>query len=102
MNETLEAELRRLLDQRAIEALIMSYGRAIDRADRTALAALFHPGAIERHGTFEGPSSEYVDYAIDVALPRYDRTSHYLSNCIVDAKGDTARRDLSPCIAPAC
>jgi hypothetical protein len=90
MDEVLEQRLARMLDEHEIERLIRSYGRAVDRADRDELAALFHPDAVEHHGTFEGPASRYVDYAVDTALPRYDRTSHYLTNSVIQVDGDTA------------
>jgi len=79
-----------MLDEHEIERLIKGYGRAIDRADPVELVAIFHPDAIEHHGTFEGPASDYVDYAINTALPRYDTTSHYLTNCVIDVDGDVA------------
>ena len=90
MDAQLEARLRRMLDEHEIERLIKGYGRAVDRSDRAELGAIFHPDAVEHHGTFEGPSKGYVDYAIDTALPRYDRTSHYLTNCVIHLDGDRA------------
>jgi hypothetical protein len=90
MDAQLERRLRRMLDEHEIERLIKGYGRALDRADPAELAAIFHPDAVEHHGTFEGPASGYVDYAINTALPRYDATSHYLTNCLIEVDGDVA------------
>jgi ketosteroid isomerase-like protein len=90
MDAQLERRLHRMLDEHEIERLIMGYGRAVDRADRAELAAIFHPDAVEHHGTFEGSARGYVEYAINTALPRYDRTSHYLTNCVIHVDGDAA------------
>jgi hypothetical protein len=88
-----DPELRRLLDTAAIRELLLRYGRGCDRMDRDLLTSLFHPDAVDHHGTFDGPALEFVDYALTTALPRYLATEHYLSNCTVEVEGDTARAE---------
>jgi ketosteroid isomerase-like protein len=93
MDETTEQELRRMLDEREIERLIIRWARAVDRLDRSELASVYHPDAVEHHGTFDGPANEYVDFVIDTALPRYVSTSHYVTNCLVEVDGDRAHAE---------
>lgn len=93
MTNVQDPELRRLLDTAAIRELLLSYARGCDRMDRELLAGLFHPGAVDHHGTFDGPAVEFVNYALTVALPRYRVTEHYLSNCTVEVDGDVAHAE---------
>lgn len=90
MEEALERDVRRMLDEHAIRRMIMSYGRAVDRLDREMLASFFHPDAVEHHGTYDGPARDFVAHAIDHALPRFTTTTHYVVNCLVDVDGDEA------------
>jgi hypothetical protein len=90
MDKGLEDDVRRMLDVHAIEQLVKRYGRAADRVDRDAYASFFHPDALEHHGTFEGRSVDFVDYAVNVGLPRYMATTHLINNTLVEVDGDRA------------
>lgn len=93
MDEVTEQDLRRMLDEREIERLIIRWARAVDRLDKRELASVYHRDAIEHHGTFDGPADEYVNFVIDTALPNYISTSHYVTNCLVEVDGDRAHAE---------
>ncbi len=57
---TLEAELRRLLDQRAIEALIARYARTLDWLDDAGQASCYWPDAAIDYGFFTGTAADFV------------------------------------------
>lgn len=57
---TLEADVRRLLDQRAIEALVARYARTLDWLDEEGQASCYWPDAMIDYGFFTGKAAEFV------------------------------------------
>lgn len=49
---TSDEDIQALLDERAIRAILMRYCRAVDRCDQEAIAACFHPDAVDDHGNW--------------------------------------------------
>lgn len=93
MDETMEHDLRRLMDEREIERLMIRWARALDRQDKALLASVYHPGAVEHHGTFDGAAEDYIEFVIDSAIPSYLSTSHYVTNCLVRVDGHRAHAE---------
>ena len=90
--------LQALLDKQHIAELLTGYLRSVDRGDVATLRACYLPGATEDHGgLFAGPAQDYVD-SIAAALthPRA-RTSHNMTNLLIDLDGDVATAE-SYCI----
>ena len=95
----METQLQQLLDKKAIEEVIKTYARAIDRMDERLLRSVFHPGSKHAH-FFEGPSSDpslpskpgkpadFVAFAMDV-LRTHSRTHHQLGNTLIEMESDT-------------
>jgi hypothetical protein len=83
--------LQALLDKQEIAELLTRYLRSVDRGDVDTLRACYLPGATEDHGgLFAGPAQDYVDsIASALAHPR-SRTSHNLTNLLIDLDGDVA------------
>lgn len=81
--------IRELLDKQAISELILRYCRGIDRFDREAVAACFHPDATDVHGSFSGSVEEFMDWAFGL-LERYDATMHLVANQLITPAGDRA------------
>ena len=75
--------------------------RAVDRGDLDTLRSCYLPGATEDHGgLFSGPAQEYVDgITRDLTHPRA-RTSHNMTNLLIDLDGDAATAE-SYCITVA-
>ncbi len=83
--------LQALRDKQHIAELLTRYLRSVDRGDVATLRACYLPGATEDHGgLFAGPAQDYVD-SIAAALthPRA-RTSHNMTNLLIDLDGDVA------------
>jgi SnoaL-like domain len=78
-----------LLDRAAITDLIARYCRGIDRFDRDAVAACFHPDAIDTHGSFRGSVGEFIEWAFNL-LERYESTMHLVANQLITLSGDRA------------
>jgi len=95
----MESQLQQLLDKKAIEEVIKTYARAIDRMDERLLRSVFHPGSKHAH-FFEGPSSnpelpskpgapaDFVSFAMDV-LRTHSRTHHQLGNTLIEMESDS-------------
>ncbi len=87
-----------LLDKQEITELLTRYLRSVDRGDVATLRSCYLPGATEDHGgLFAGLASDYVD-SITAGLthPR-SRTSHNMTNLLIDVNGDVATAE-SYCI----
>ncbi len=78
-----------LLDKQEIHELVLRYCRGIDRFDRAAVAACFHPDATDVHGSFAGTITEFIDWAFRL-LERYDSTMHLVANQLITLSGDRA------------
>ena len=84
-------ELQILLDRQAIGDVLISYCRAVDRADLDLLRSCYHPDATEDHGgTFAGSASDYIDGLAPI-LPRGGTMTHTTTNLLIELDGDRAR-----------
>jgi len=92
------AALQSLLDKQEITELLVRYLRSVDRGDVATLRACYLPGATEDHGgLFAGPAQDYIDsIAASLTHPRA-RTSHNLTNLLIELAGDVAAAE-SYCI----
>jgi 3-phenylpropionate/cinnamic acid dioxygenase small subunit len=94
--ESLEIRVQRIEDQKAIERLLLDYGRTLDNRDFAAYSQLFATngewkGAL---GSYKGPEAIrtamekiFTDAAADI--PK-GKNFHVMSNFIIDIQGDRA------------
>lgn len=87
-----DARVRRFLDQQEISDVVYRYCRGIDRRDFELVRSCYHPDATDDHGDFVGNVDEFIAY-VQRALPRYERTMHFIGNLLVEVDGDTARSE---------
>lgn len=80
---------QRLQDHRDVCDVVLRYARAVDRMDWELLRSCYHSDAIEDHGTFKGGIDEFVDF-LKVDLLRFQFTTHYIMNQLVEFGGDLA------------
>ena len=86
-----DPEIQALLDRQAINEVLVSYCRAVDRADVELLRSCYHPDATENHGgTFEGTATAYID-GIAPILPRGGIMTHTTTNVLIALDGDSAQ-----------
>jgi len=83
-------DLELLIAERAIERVILSYSRAVDRYDFDALSDCYWPEGTDDHGSFLGVAADFVEWNKS-ALARFERTSHFLGNILVDVDLDSSR-----------
>lgn len=66
----LEQQLQELLDKQALTELINAYCNAADRHDNEKMRALYHPDAIDEHGSFsQGPAMDFIDRLPQIQQP---------------------------------
>ena len=90
-------EMRRLIDRQEICDCIFSYSRAIDRADRALFESVFHPGATEDLGRYNGPALGFIDFALELVLTRTNSTHHLVGNVMIEFLDDDLARVESYC-----
>lgn len=86
---TPEAEVRRLLDQRAIEALLARYARTLDWLDEEGQASCYWPDAAIDYGFFAGTAAEFVPVVMGIERAAVRRW-HFLGSLALAFTGDDA------------
>lgn len=76
-------------DREAILETLHRYTRGVDRLDDELILSVYHPDAIDYHGTFRGSPTEFVAW-LHKSHENRVTTQHFLSNFTFDFDGDTA------------
>jgi 3-phenylpropionate/cinnamic acid dioxygenase small subunit len=84
-----EQAILELLDREAIRDCLHRYSRGIDRRDFDLLKTVFWQDAIDEHGAYNGPVSEFWAW-VDQRTKHWDRTMHALAQTIIDLDGEEA------------
>jgi uncharacterized protein (TIGR02246 family) len=93
---SVEARLQRMEDEKAIERVLLAYGRTLDNRDFAAYAALFAADGVWKgaQGAYKGPKEIqtqmekiFTDAAADI--PK-GQNFHVMSNIVIDVQGDRA------------
>ncbi len=86
-----EAAVQRLIDEHALEKILVRYFDRVDANDPEGAAALFAPDAeveIMTGKRYQG--REWYAKALARVLDQYEPTSHHLTNLRADVDGDRA------------
>ena len=75
-----------MADREAIRDVMTRYARAIDRVDADLLRSVYWPGAIENHGTYNGPADGFIEWVIP-SLRQTEQTMHMLGNIHIEIHG---------------
>lgn len=90
MAEDLQARLRLALDRQEIEHVLKLYCRAIDRCDLELLKTIYHPDAVDDHGSFCGNAMEFSDMIIPSLRSSILDGMHTVTHCTIEVEGDFA------------
>jgi hypothetical protein len=91
--ENLQKIVDELRDRQAIQDLLATYSRGIDRLDKELLLSVYHPDAIDDHGVFIGTPEEFADWAIGVHTALHLSHQHCVLNHTCDLDGDVAHTE---------
>ncbi|MBX3028070.1 nuclear transport factor 2 family protein [bacterium] len=81
--------VRALIDRAAIHDLIMRYARGVDRRDLAQVASCFAADAAYE-GSLGSGGIDVVLAALRERMPRYRTTMHFLTNPLIEVRGDRA------------
>jgi SnoaL-like domain len=76
-------ELNLLMAERAIQRVLTSYSRGVDRFDFETVRSCYWPDGTDDHGSFVGGVDEFISF-VQKSLNRFERTAHFLGNMQVD------------------
>ncbi len=84
-------QIQRLLDKQTIAEVLYRRARAGDRSDAELAHACYHPGATERHGTFDGEAADFID-RVSWTRPKpgspIKGMQHVITNILVDFESE--------------
>ena len=81
--------IQELADKQEIRDLFARYCRGIDRLDADLIRSVYHHDSFDDHGTYKGPGIDFPEHVIP-GLSAFERTMHFLGNCLIELEGDTA------------
>jgi hypothetical protein len=78
MNEDIDV----LLAERAIQRVLSTYARGVDRFDFEAVRTCYWPDGTDDHGSFVGGADDFIPF-VETSLNRFERTNHFLGNILI-------------------
>lgn len=81
-----------LADKMAIQEVIHTYARGLDRADANILKSTCWPDAKVDYGGYQGQAHPFCD-ALPDALRNFVNTQHQVSNTLIFLDGDSAKAE---------
>lgn len=92
---TVEERLQKLEDIEAIRALLIEYGRALDKRDFKAYGALFAKDGSWKGGMGSATSPEKIEQMVRDGFSRmspelYENSNHVMTSMDIEVNGDTA------------
>ena len=82
-----------IADRLAIEEVLATHSRGLDRCDAQALQSCYWPEAEVDYGSYKGPALAFAEIVVDVLAQTYQLTRHGLGNVLFAIDGDTARTE---------
>lgn len=90
--------LQQLLDKQEISDLLKRWCRAIDRLDLEAIRDVFHPDAVDDHGSYKGGIDGLIAWIRDRHRD-IPFSMHAITNCLIDFLNDDRAVAETYCIA---
>jgi hypothetical protein len=91
--QSLEAKVQYLFDRQEIADCVNRYARGVDRHDAGLLASVYHPGAVDEHGPYNGPIPEFVEWVNAFHSEGFLSHTHHITTHNCDIDGDTAHAE---------
>lgn len=100
MDAVTDDDLRCLVAEREIRAVLARYCRGIDRLDLDLVRSCYHPDATDDHGRYRGGVDGFIDWVIQ-PLSRFERTMHFLGTSNIEFAPGSAEAAVSETYAVA-
>lgn len=80
-------QIAKLCAKDEIQDCLKRYARGVDRKDWDLLRSVFHDGARDAHGEFNGNSEEFIEW-VSARHATVPFSMHYLLNCLIEFTSD--------------
>jgi hypothetical protein len=87
------ANVAELADRMAIQEVLFTHSRGIDRLDQACIEASYWPEAEVAYGAFDGRAHEFAAMVVHALRAGYELTQHSVSNTLITFSGDCARSE---------
>jgi len=81
---------RAMADRHAIEDVLHSHCRGLDRQDTALLLACYWPDAEVDYGAYRGPAHSFAELVLPALAQTYELTRHCISNILIELRGERA------------
>jgi uncharacterized protein (DUF1330 family) len=83
-------DLKRALDEAAIQRVLVQYCRGVDRGDEELIAAVYWPDATDDHGRYKGSGPGFAPYVVKALNAHALATQHSIGNVSIELSDATA------------
>jgi 3-phenylpropionate/cinnamic acid dioxygenase small subunit len=85
-------EINEALARMEIQNALWTYARGVDRSDYQAMISVYHPDAIDDHGSFYGLGTDFATYLVNREERMTAVGQHHITNMIIEMQGDDDAR----------
>ncbi len=85
--------LEAIADRMAIEEVIHTHSRGIDRCDRACIESAYWPEAEVAYGAFDGRAHDFAAMVVQALQGGYELTQHCVGNVLIELDGHQARSE---------
>ena len=82
--------LEELAAHESIRQTLARYCRGVDRGDHEMLMSVYHEGAVDNHGLFNGPATDFASMLIESMDASPVAGQHHITNVLIQLDGDKA------------
>lgn len=75
----------------AIRQTLARYCRGVDRGEPEMLRSVYHEGATDNHGAFNGPADQFATMLIESMDASPIAGQHHITNVLIELDGSTAK-----------
>lgn len=75
----------------AIRQTLARYCRGVDRGDVALLQSVYHDGATDNHGAFNGPAAEFAPLLVQSMDESPITGQHHITNVLIELDGTAAK-----------
>lgn len=86
-------DLHELQNQLAIQQVVFTHCRGLDRVDAQILLGCYWPEAEVDYGGFKGLAETFCNLIVEALPASYELTQHKVGNTLVEVKGYSARSE---------